>query len=227
LISSNQVASFFNFVAEVALMKRIGGVSTAVLLFLLLGATAFGYAQHEQQSENQGKPEKQAKPEKQKGKQQQQDQNKQQHAQRQQRQDQNKQEQHARQQQPERTQRASLSEHRKVWQQHRAHSWESEHRTWQQRGGYNGYRIPDDRFRRYYGRDHWFRVYSLPFMVEGGYPRFQYGGYWLSFVDPYPEYWGDNWYETDDVYVDYYNDGYYLYNRRYAGRPGVAISISF
>jgi hypothetical protein len=222
-------------------MKRFGGISTGVLLFVLFGATAFGYAQHEQQTENQGKPEKQAKPEKQKGKQQQQDQNKQQHAQRQQRQDQNKQEQHvqqqrqnqkkqeqhARQQQPERTQRASLSEHRKVWQQHRAHSWESEHRTWQQRGGYNGYRIPDDRFRRYYGRDHWFRVYSLPFMVEGGYPRFQYGGYWLSFVDPYPEYWGDNWYETDDVYVDYYNDGYYLYNRRYAGRPGVAISISF
>jgi hypothetical protein len=225
LISSNQVASFFNFVAEVALMKRIGGVSTAVLLFLLLGATALGYAQHEQQSENQGKPEKQAKPEKQKGKQQQQDQNKQ-HAQ-QQRQDQNKQEQHARQQQPERTQRASLSEHRQVWQQHRAHSWESEHRTWQQRGGYNGYRIPDNRFRRYYGRNHWFRVYSLPFVVEGGYPRFQYGGYWLSFVDPYPEYWADNWYETDDVYVDYYNDGYYLYNRRYPGRPGVTISISF
>jgi hypothetical protein len=133
----------------------------------------------------------------------------------QQRQDQNKQ------------QRASLSEHRKVWQQHRAHNWESEHRNWQQRGSYNGYRIPEDRFRRYYGRDHWFRVYSLPFMVEGGYPRFRYGGYWASFVEPYPEYWGDNWYETDDVYVDYYNDGYYLYNRRYPGRPGVTISISF
>jgi len=157
----------------------------------LLGATAFGYAQHEQHRENQGKPEKQAEHERQKGKQQQQDQNKQQ-------QDQNKQAQHARQQQPEHTQRASLSEHRKVWQQHRAQNWESEHRTWQQRGSYNGYRIPEDRFRRYYGRDHWFRVCRLPFMVEGGYPRFRYGGYWVSFVDQHPEYWGDNWYETDE-----------------------------
>jgi hypothetical protein len=35
----------------------------------------------------------------------------------------------------------------RAWQERRARSWESEHRTWQQRGGYNGYRIPDDRFR--------------------------------------------------------------------------------
>ena len=56
--------------------------------------------------------------------------------------------------------------------------------------------------------------------------EFQYGGYWFSFLDPYPEFWGSTWYETDDVYVDYYNDGYYLYNRRYPARPGIAISIS-
>ena len=30
--------------------------------------------------------------------------------------------------------------------QSRAGSWNTDHRTWQQRGGYNGYRIPDDRF---------------------------------------------------------------------------------
>ena len=40
-------------------MKRFGGIGMAVLLFVLLGATAFGYAQGEQQNENQGKPEKQ------------------------------------------------------------------------------------------------------------------------------------------------------------------------
>jgi len=49
------------------------------------------------------------------------------------------------------------------------------------------------------------------------------GGYWVSFVDQHPEYWGDNWYKTDDVYVD----GYYLYNCKYPGRPEVTISISF
>ena len=72
-----------------------------------------------------------------------------------------------------------------------------------------------------------FRVYGLPFMMYGGYPRYQYRGYWISLLDPYPEYWGDNWYQNDDLYVDYYNDGYYLYNRSYPGRPGIAISISF
>ena len=118
-------------------------------------------------------------------------------------------------------------EQRGAWQQRRARSWESEHRDWRQRGGYNGYRIPDNDFRRYYGRGHWFHVYSLPFMVVGGFPRFQYGGYWFSLVDPYPEYWGNNWYETDDVYVDYSDGGYYLYNRRYPRRSGIAISVSF
>jgi hypothetical protein len=63
-------------------------------------------------------------------------------------------------------------------------------------------------------------------MMESEHPRFQYNGYWFSLYDPYPEYWGNNWYQTDDVYVTYYDDGYYLYNRRFPGRPGIAISIS-
>ncbi|MHB8484315.1 MAG: hypothetical protein ACYDCM_01095 [Candidatus Acidiferrales bacterium] len=124
-------------------------------------------------------------------------------------------------------QRDWQQQQQRTWQQHRARNWESEHRTWQQRGGYRGYRIPDSYYRSHYGQGHWFRVYNLPFMVVGGYPRFQYGGYWFDFVDPYPDYWGNDWYQTDDVYVAYYGDGYYLFNRRYPGRPGVAISISF
>jgi hypothetical protein len=116
---------------------------------------------------------------------------------------------------------------RNDWQQHRSNNWSSEHRTWEQRGGYNGYRIPDAYYGNYYGQNHWFRVYNQPFMVVGGFPRFQYGGYWFSVVDPYPDYWGNDWYQTDDVYVAYYDNGYYMYNRSYPGRPGVAISISF
>src|SRR5258708_5435249 len=111
-----------------------------------------------------------------------------------------------------------------AWQGDRAHSWQSEHRTWQQRGGYNGYRVPDDRFRGYYGQEHGFRIYSLPVMYVSGHRRFQYGGYWFGLVDPWPEYWSSDWYDSDDVYVDYYGDGYYLYNRRY---PGDRIAISF
>jgi hypothetical protein len=103
------------------------------------------------------------------------------------------------------------------WQQRRARSWEAEHRTWRQRGGYTGYRIPEGRFRGYFGPDHWFRVYSYPVYVVGGFPRFQYHGFWFGLVDPWPEYWPDNWFETDDVYIDYYEDGYYMYNRRHPG----------
>jgi hypothetical protein len=143
----------------------------------------------------------------------------------QQQQDQNRE--HAQLQRSHQQEVAQQGEQRGDWRQHRASNWDSEHRDWQQRGGYNGYRIPDAYFNNYYGQDHSFRVYSLPFMYVGGYPRFQYGGYWFSAVDPYPEYWGDDWYETDDVYVAYYDNGYYLYDRNYPGRPGVAISISF
>ena len=177
--------------------------------------------------------------------QQRQDQNNhQQHAQQQQRQNQNNRQEHAQQQQrqgqsnrqqraqqqggndrPQRTQERQRVE-RSAWQQHRSQRWESDHRTWQQRGGYHGYRVPDARFRGYFGPDHGFRIGGLPFLVVGGYPRFQYNGYWISMVDPWPEYWGDNWYYDDEVYVTYVGNGYYMYNRRYPS-SGVAISISF
>jgi hypothetical protein len=78
-------------------------------------------------------------------------------------------------------------------------------------------RIPDDRFRSNFGRGHEFRIES-PRMV-GGYSRFQYGGYWFGFVEPWPA----GWYYTDDVYVDYIGNGYYLYNPSY---PGARIAIS-
>lgn len=112
-----------------------------------------------------------------------------------------------------------------AWQQHRAGNWQADHRTWQQRGGYKGYRIPDARFQGYFGPDHGFRIQGLPFLVVGGYPRFQYRGYWLSVVDPWPSTWGPNWYDSDEVYVIYAANGYYLYNRSYPG-VGLAVSIS-
>ena len=123
-------------------------------------------------------------------------------------------------------QRAPHQQHAQeaAFQQRRTESWQSAHRTWEQRGGYNGYRIPDDRFNGHFGENHDFRIYGLPFQTVGGYPRFQYQGYWLSLVDPWPSSWAANWYNTDDVYVSYDN-GYYLYDRRYPG-VGLAISIS-
>jgi len=182
--------------------------------------------QHAQQQQNQDKQQHA-----------QQNQSKQQHAQQQeqhtqqqqneykrQHQDQNNQQQHAQQQYPQHTPAQHRDEQR-AWQDRRATSWQSDHRSWQQRGGYDGYRIPEDRYRGYFGPQHWFRIYDRPFVVYGGYPRFQYGGYWVTLLDPWPEYWANDWYDNDDVYVDYGNDGYYMYNRRYPG-VGIAISIS-
>ena len=112
-----------------------------------------------------------------------------------------------------------------AFQEHRAQNWNSDHRNWAQRGGYNGYRIPDDRYRSYFGVSHHFLLGGLPFLVVGGYPRYQYNGFWFSIVDPWPGSWANNWYATDDVYVTYANGGYYMYNRRHPG-IGLAISVS-
>ena len=200
-------------------MKIIGFTSTAILS-LLLGIAAPAYAQHEQQGEKQDHPQQQeskhgqAKPQ-------------QQQAQQQQRQDRNNRQQQAQQRGNERSQRTQERQRvqHSAWQQHRSQRWDSDHRNWQQRGGYHGYRIPDDRYRGYFGQDHGFRIYGLPFMVVGGYPRFQYQGYWINLVDPWPDYWGNDWYDNDDVYVAYVDNGYYLYNRRYPN-VGLAIRIS-
>jgi hypothetical protein len=114
---------------------------------------------------------------------------------------------------------------RSAWQEHRAGNWLTNHRTWQQRGGYHGYRIPNLRFQADFGPGHGFQIRGLPFMLENGYPQFQYGGYWVRLVDPWPEYWGDDWYEKDAVYINYVDDGYYLFDDKYPS-AGIAVSIS-
>jgi hypothetical protein len=112
---------------------------------------------------------------------------------------------------------------RDIWQRNRAAHWEREHHNWRERGGYRGYRIPDERFRAHFGRGHWFRVHSVPVVVVERYPRFQYAGFWFTLVDPWPETWSARWYETDDVYIDYIHDGYYMCNRSH---PGVFIAVN-
>ena len=203
---------------------RVIGTST---LLLLLGWTVPADSRQEQQDKpkSQEKQQQQDKPAERQQQRQQQDNSAKQQPQARGQQDQQRQK---RQQQDnsyaQRRSPAQVHQQQVAWQGDRAHSWQSEHRTWQQRGGYDGYRVPDDRFRGYYGQDHGFRIYSLPVMYVGGHRRFQYGGYWFGLVDPWPEYWSNDWYDSDDVYVDYYGDGYYLYNRRY---PGDRIAISF
>jgi hypothetical protein len=225
-------------------MKPMGVISSTAL-FLLLGFSVPADARQDKQ-ENPQKQDQPAKPPKQapQAKPQQQQQHAQQQAKGQQDQQQKQQHQQQQQsrivQQQQRTEQqphvqqvkmqSSQEQHRQegeqqgVWQDRRAHNWQSEHRDWQQRGGYNGYRIPDDRYNGYFGPSHAFRIYSYPVSVVGGYPRFQYGGFSFSVVDPWPEYWSNNWYVNDDVYVDYSGNGYYMYNRRYP-RDRIAISV--
>jgi hypothetical protein len=218
---------------------RVIGAST---MFLLLGLSVPAYSRQEQQDKpkNEERQQQQAKPaEKQRqphatGQQNQErqqsrrqpDNSAKQQQQAKGQQDQPRQQQRQQQDNRSAQQRSPDQAHQQqvAWQGDRARNWQSEHRTWQQRGGYSGYRVPDNRFRADYGQDHDFRIYSLPVEFVGGNRRFQFGGYWFGLVDPWPEYWSSDWYDSDDVYVDYYGDGYYLYDRRH---PGDRIAISF
>jgi hypothetical protein len=201
-------------------MQRFGVLSTAAML-LLFGNTASAYArqeQHEQESKPENKPEAKpvkqeaAKPEKQQEaqptkpvKQEQTKPAKQEAA------------------KPEKQQQAKAqpAQAKSNNQQHAQRTPAEEQR---QRAvpalrlsARGNARIPDDRFRANFGREHVF-VISQPEMV-GGYSRFQYGGFWFGFVQPWPV----GWYYTDDVYVDYVDGGYYLYNPNY---PDARVSIS-
>jgi len=87
----------------------------------------------------------------------------------------------------------------------------------QRASGNGGGRIPDDRFKANFGREHTFRVSQADYSRDH---RFQYGGYWFGFVDPWPS----NWLYTQDVFVVEINGVYYLCNPMY---PGVNITLSF
>src|SRR5664279_3239102 len=207
-------------------MKALTTFGTAVL-FLSLGAIVPAFAQQKQEE---AKPEQQhAQPQQQHAQPQQQQhaQPQQQHAQQQNQNKQQQQQQAQRQgvQQSAHHTQQQQQQQQAAWLGHRSQNWQSDHRSWQQRGGYNGYRIPDNRYNGYFGQDHRFVIYNQPYMVVGGFPRFQYNGFWFSLVDPWPEYWSNNWYESDEVYVVYVDNGYYMYNQRYPG-VGIAISVS-
>ncbi len=77
-------------------------------------------------------------------------------------------------------------------------------------------RIPDDRFRAKFGQEHRFHISQADYSRNR---RFQYGGYWFGFVDPWPS----NWLYTQDVFVVDINGVYYLCNSTY---PGVNVAIN-
>ena len=221
-------------------MKHTVALLSTGVLILLLGAVvpAFAQERHEEEAKapkqaEQAKPEKQAKPAKEQqpksqqhqAKQQQQGQQKQEKAQQQQAKGQEKQ-QKAQQQQAKGQEKQQKAEQPKAMSRQEGSSPRPQ-RTAQDEARQRAEpalrlsargqgRIPDDRFRANFGRGHEFRIGS-PTMVDG-YSRFQYGGFWFGFVQPWP----DDWYYTDDVYIDFIDGEYYMFDPYY---PGVRIAI--
>src|SRR5579864_9507098 len=70
-------------------------------------------------------------------------------------------------------------------------------------------RIPDDRFRAKFGREHHFEM-RRPEVVDGR-ARFEYGGYTFVLVDPWPPEWA----YSDDCYIDDIDGEYFLFNSRH------------
>jgi len=103
-------------------------------------------------------------------------------------------------------------EERRVQQEKNAKPEEKNSKQEQHAGGG---RIPDDRYKANFGRDHSFRV------SEGDYRnhRFQYGGYWFGFAGVWPS----NWLYTQNVYVVDIDGVYYLCNPMY---PGVNVELN-
>jgi len=188
-------------------MKLVGAISAAVLS-LTLGVAVPVYAQqeqHDQQEEQKARPaqdEKKAQPEKpakQDEKNAQQEKN-------------NKQEEKSAQQQEK-----NNKQEEKSAQQQQQHAQQAKPEQQAQRAsGNGGGRIPEDRYKANFGQEHRFRVNESDYRRDR---RFQYGGYWFGFVDPWPT----NWLYTQDVYVVEIDGVYYLCNAMY---PGVNITLS-
>ena len=201
-------------------MKRFGIIHMGALL-LALGSAGLIEARQDKpdKQEEKAKPEKQqenAKPPKQE---------------QQAKSERQQQEKPSRQEQPQarqQRQQQSTDQQQRPEHQHQAESSRPPQRTRQATGRQRSQpairlserssgRIPDDRFRANFGREHTFRMREP--VIVGGYSRFQYGGYWFGFVEPWPS----GWYYTDDVYIDYEDDGYYMYDPYY---PGARFAIS-
>src|ERR1700690_42712 len=77
-------------------------------------------------------------------------------------------------------------------------------------------RIPDDKFRANFGRQHTFAM-RRPNGAQGQ-PTFQYGGYSFMLVDAWPAEWA----YTDQCYIDYIDGEYFLFD---LAHPGVRLAI--
>jgi hypothetical protein len=215
--------------------KTIALIGTSALLLFLGIATPSSYAQ--EQHDDQGKPESappktpddKAKPAKEKPAKQPKDQPKaeqpktEKHSQQA---DKQNQQEEKDQQKTQKDQAKAQEKNQKEQQKSVKKSDEQQRQYAQQQNGREGAersngggrgRIPDDRFKAHFGREHHFHV-GHPEVV-GGRPQFSYGGYSFIIVQPWPSDWGYD----DDVYV--IDDGgvYYLCD---VAHPGVQLELN-
>ena len=83
--------------------------------------------------------------------------------------------------------------------------------------GKQGKKIPDDKFRANFGRQHTFKVQRTQ-VINVSQPVVVYSGYSFQLVDAWPVDWGFD----DDCYIDYVDGEYFLFN---AFHPGVRIAV--
>jgi hypothetical protein len=80
-----------------------------------------------------------------------------------------------------------------------------------------GQRIPDDKFRARFGREHHFHVKRAE-SVNQAQPQFVYAGYSFQLGQAWPA----DWSYDDDCYIEYVGDNYYLYDLNH---PGIQILV--
>ncbi len=123
------------------------------------------------------------------------------HAQQQQQEQRNRNEQKAQQDRAQEQQRAQQT------QQHTDRDNHARENHPENRG--NARRIPEEKYRVSFGREHHFHV------PRGTDRRFQYSGFWFTYSDPWP---GD-WDYDDDVYIEEIDGEYYLIQSAPPWRP--------
>jgi hypothetical protein len=185
-------------------------------------------AQHQQQRQVQHQQQQAQHQQQQEQKQQQksvQDQQKQQEKVQKAQQQEQRREQNASRPQPTRTQRAQQAPMERGGQpargnpQQTAHYEQAHFRRYTPQNGERVVRIPDPQFHQYFGRDHRFSIGVEPVIV-GGFPRFQYSGFWFVLEEPWPGYWV---YGDPDFYILFTDGNYWLCNY---DDPGVQIELT-
>lgn len=195
---------------------KVTGIISIAILSLLLGTAALACAQQDQDKpapqDEKAQKDKSAKQEDKNAKQQDKNNATQREKSAQQQDNNSKQEEKNAQQQDK-----SNGQEKSNAQQQNRKSQQGEKNTQQAQraGGNGGGRIPEDRFRANFGREHSFRVSQADYSRDR---RFQYGGYSFVFVDEWPS----NWLYTQDMFIVEIDGVYYLCNPMY---PGVNVTL--